>query len=216
VRNDVNSDDDRGTRPDDTAVLAPVTDPPGAAAPSNGAHPDDGRADGDPDQEQGRADVDDGLAAALAAAAPGRWWNRGTVVLGAVLLLLGGFLAGVQVQQTWGHTTGAKSRTGAGQQAGRAGGPRGGFPTGAAGVPGAASAPRSTTGTVKLIDGTTVYLQTADGTVVTVRTGGDTVVSTARAGSLKDLEAGDTVSVQGGVGADGTVTATNLTARKPT
>jgi hypothetical protein len=52
--------------------------------------------------------------------------------------------------------------------------------------------------------------------VVTVRTGGDTVVSTARAGSLKDLKAGDTVSVQGGVGADGTVTATNLTARKPT
>ena len=73
------------------------------------------------------------------------------------------------------------------------------------------SAAVPTTGRIKLVDGTTLYVETADGTVVTVRTSGDTAVRTATAGKLKDVKAGDTVSVQGPAGADGTVTATTVT-----
>ncbi|MEU8615489.1 hypothetical protein AB0C29_46655, partial [Actinoplanes sp. NPDC048791] len=50
-------------------------------------------------------DRDDGLASALAKAAPRRWWNRGTLVLGAFALLLGGFLGGLEVQKHYGGGT---------------------------------------------------------------------------------------------------------------
>ena len=167
---------------------------------------------------------DDGLAAELAKAAPRRWWNRGTLVLGACALLLGGFLGGLQVQKHYGTSaTVATARPGGGQGAraggggyGNFGGGQGGFPGGAA--PSAAAAPAAaagpTTGKVKLIDGTTIYVETSDGTVVTVRTSGDTAVQTATKGKLKDVKAGDTVSVQGGADADGTVTATTVTKGK--
>ncbi|MEU4222491.1 hypothetical protein AB0F10_45040, partial [Actinoplanes sp. NPDC026623] len=78
-------------------------------------------------------------------------------------------------------------------------------------APTAAAAANPTTGKVKLVDGTTIYVQTPDGTVVTVRAGGDTKVRTAKRGKLKDVKAGDTVSVQGDAAADGTVTATTVT-----
>jgi large exoprotein involved in heme utilization and adhesion len=48
--------------------------------------------------------------------------------------------------------------------------------------------------------------------VVTVRTTDDTAVRTAEASKLGALEAGQSVTVQGGPGSDGTVTATTVTA----
>ncbi|GID91855.1 hypothetical protein Adi01nite_12670 [Amorphoplanes digitatis] len=181
------------THMDDTAVLAPVGAEPSAV------------------------DRDDDLAAELARAAPRRWWNRGTLVLGATALLLAGFLGGLQVQRHYGTSaTAATGRPNGGTGTGgaRAGGY--GFPGGTGGLPGgaaptAAAAAGPTTGKVKLVDGTTIYVETADGTVVTVRTGGDTAVRTAKPGKIKDVKAGDTVSVQGATAADGTVTATAVT-----
>jgi hypothetical protein len=174
--------------PDDTAVLPPPA----------------------PDQND--------FAAELAKAAPRRWWNRGTLVLGAVALMLGGFLGGLQVQKHYGTgTTAATARPGAGAGVGA----RGGFPGGGAFGGGAAptaaasaAAAAPTTGTVKLVNGTTLYVETADGTVVTVRTSGRTTVQSATKGKLKDVKAGDTVSVQGAADTEGTVTATTVTESK--
>jgi hypothetical protein len=154
---------------------------------------------------------DNGLAAELARAAPRRWWNRGTLVLGAVALLLGGFLGGLQVQKHYGTAEVAAT---AGRPGGaRAAGGYGGFPGGGA-APTAPAAAAPTTGKVKLVDGTTIYVETSDGTVVTVRTGGKTTVQTATKGKLEDVKAGDSVSVAGAAAADGTVTATTVTKAK--
>jgi hypothetical protein len=172
------------------------------------------------------AEDHDDLAAELAKAAPKRWWNRGTLVLGAVALLVGGFLGGAQVQKHWGTAATTSNRAagfgnfnrnaagggypGAAGGAGRTGG---GFGTGAGAAPSAAAA-AATTGTVKLVDGTTIYVQTASGDLITVRTTGKTTVQTATKSSVKDVKAGQTVTVQGPAGTDGTVTATSVTAGK--
>ncbi|KUL27445.1 hypothetical protein [Actinoplanes awajinensis] len=167
----------------------------------------------------------DGLAEELAKVAPKKWWNKGTVVLGVGLLLMGGFLGGVYSQKQWG----ASSTTTSGFPGGGTGG-RGNF-AGGAGFPGAnasaapggaaaqggtgtaAAAAAGTTGTVKLVNGKTIYVQTADGSVVTVKTDGSTSVSTAKKGKLSDVKAGDAVTVEGATGTDGTVTATSVTAK---
>jgi hypothetical protein len=173
--------------PDDTAVLPAVAaDPPG-----------------------GR---DDTLAGELARAAPRRWWNRGTLVLGAFALLLGGFLGGLAVQKHYG--TGVDPAV-----TGRTGARPGGFPGaafggGAAPTAAATAAAAPATGKVKLVNGTTIYVETADGEVLTVRTGTGTTVQTATKGKLKDLKAGDAVSVQGPADSEGTITATTVTKSK--
>ena len=156
---------------------------------------------------------DDGLAGELARAAPRRWWNRGTLVLGAVALLLGGFLGGLQVQKHYGTSATAATGPTGGATGARAGGfpGAGAFGGGAAPTAAATAAAGPTTGKVKLVDGTTIYVETSDGTVVTVRTSGDTAVQRATKGKLKDVKAGDTVSVQGTADSEGTVTATTVT-----
>ncbi|KHD73264.1 hypothetical protein [Actinoplanes utahensis] len=161
-------------------------------------------------------DEHDGLSAELAAAAPKKWWNKGTVGLGVAALLMGGFLGGVQAQKTWGA---ASSSTASGFP----GGGGGRFPGGmsASGAPGglgpqttAAAAAGGTTGKVKLVDGKTIYVETADGTVVTVRTDGATTVSTTTSGRLGDVKAGQSVTVQGETAGDGSVTAKSVTATR--
>jgi hypothetical protein len=175
----------------------------------------------------------DDLAEELARAEPKRWWNRGTVVLAAIVLLVGGFVGGLQAQKHWGtaSTSGAASnpnRAGGYGGLGRSGygGAFGGgqFPGGAqpggavagGAVPGGAAptataAASATTGTVKLVDGTTVYVQTADGNVITVRTDGRTAVQVTQSGRLSDLTPGSTVSVDGASTGQDTVTATRVT-----
>jgi hypothetical protein len=172
-----------------------------------------------PDEDE--TDRDDGLATELAKAAPRTWWNRGTLVLGALALLLGGFLGGVQVQKNWGATaaTASNGRAGVnGQNRGTgAGGYFPGFANGGGQRAGAtptasAAAAAGTTGTVQLVDGDTIYLKTADGTVVTVKTSGKTAVRTSAKGTLKDVRSGDTITVQGTPDAAGNVAATTVTA----
>lgn len=182
----------------DTVVFDRVGDPPPAPADA-------------PDHE---------LTAALAAAAPRRWWNRTTLALGALVLVLAGFLTGVHVQQRWG---GEESSTAGPGRAGFPGGVPTAFPgaggrgqsgagPGGAGQPGGATAAATTSGTVKLVDGATLYVETADGTVITVRTTDTTAVRTAKASRLSALKTGQSVTVQGGPATDGTVTATTVTA----
>ncbi|MFG1866738.1 hypothetical protein [Micromonospora arborensis] len=177
------------------------------------------RVDDHPQEPPSAGPPDRDLRGALAAAAPRRWWNRATPVLGALVLVLAGFLGGVHVQQRWGEPSSTAGSS-------RAGFP-GGFPTAfpgaagrgqngagqnGAGAPGGATAPATTSGKVKLVDGGTLYVETADGTVVTVRTTDDTAVRVAEVSKLTALKAGQSVTVQGGPAADGTVTATTVTA----
>jgi hypothetical protein len=143
----------------------------------------------------------DDLAEQLAARAPRRLANRATLALAGLLLAVGGFLAGAQVEKHFGHV-------GTGTAAS-------GFPTafpsgfrGGGGGTGGGAAGASTTGTVKLVDGTTVYITTPNGDVITVRTNGSTTITLP--GSVKDLPVGSTVTVTGPASSDGTITAARI------
>ncbi|GAB2603709.1 hypothetical protein Aab01nite_47900 [Paractinoplanes abujensis] len=160
---------------------------------------------------------DDDFAAELARAAPRRWWNRGTLVLAGTVLLVGGFAGGLQAQKQWGSAdtpTAAARGFGGGQDRAGYGGqaPGGQAPGGPA--PGGASAAAATTGKVKLVNGTTIYVETSDGQVVTVKTDARTSVATATKGKVSDVKAGQSVTIQGSTGSDGSVTATSVTATK--
>ncbi len=157
----------------------------------------------------------DDLAEQLQAAAPRRWATRTTLVLAGLVLLVGGFVAGAQVQKQWGGT-GTASTAGAGGRG--TGFPQAGasFPAGlfgrGQGTGGTTTGGNSTTGTVKLVDGTTVYITTAAGQTVIVKTDGSTTVETP--GALSNLTAGSTVTVQGTTASDGSVTASRITKTK--
>jgi hypothetical protein len=147
----------------------------------------------------------DDLDAQLQAKAPRRYVTRPTIVLCGLLLVAGGFLAGAQVQKQWGTpATGAPAGVANLAAAGGFGGPR-------AQQSAAPSTAAVTTGTVKLVDGATVYVETADGTVVTVRTTDRTAVQLAQSGALKDLTPGTKVTVEGGPAGADVVNATKLT-----
>jgi hypothetical protein len=192
---------------DETAVL------PAVPAPAEPVEPDDA------DHE--------GLAEELAAVAPKKWWNKGTIGLSVAVLLMGGFLGGVYSQKQWGTSTTATSGFPGGGTRGTGGNFPGGlsasgFPgggnvggggTGTGAGSGTTAAAADTTGTVKLVSGTTIYVQTADGTVVTVNTDGKTTVATAKKGKLTDVKTGDSVTVKGPTGSDGAVTATSVTSQ---
>ncbi|WP_204299890.1 hypothetical protein [Actinoplanes campanulatus] len=158
----------------------------------------------------------EGLSAELAAAAPRKWWNRGTVGLGVAALLMGGFLGGVQAQKQWGPSSAGTAGgfpSGGGGMRGSGGFPSGGFGQQPQSTTSEA-ATSGTTGKVKLVNGKTIYVETADGTVVTVKTDGSTTISTASKGKLSDVKAGQSVTVQGEAADDGTVTAKSVTATK--
>ncbi len=160
---------------------------------------------------------DDDLRTQLTTIAPRRIANRFTLAIAAAALLTAGFLAGAQVQRHFGPATpsGSTSRGSfagdafaSGQPfAGRAGAAGSGQDQGRGSSGGAAT---PTTGTVKLVDGTTVYLETPDGQVVTVKTTGSTAVRTAQGGALSDLAPGSSVTVEGS-GSGDTITATTIT-----
>ena len=172
--------------------------------------------------------LDDDLNERIAKAAPRRLANRATYVLAGLALLVAGFVGGAQVQKSYGTAPAATGAPGganpaafpsqfAGQFAGRgAQGTQGGqgAPGAQGGNAGAGGQPGTRggiTGTVKLVDGTTVYVETADGQTLIVKTSGTTTVSVP--GALKDLTAGSSVTIVG-QNADGTVTATSITKTK--
>jgi len=129
----------------------------------------------------------DDLTTGLAKARKQPWLTRSTGVMIALVLICGGFLAGIKVQQAYGSSSPSTpsanlpNRAGLQQQQQQQQQQQ------------PASTP--TVGKIKLIDGTTIYVETADGRVVTVKTTQATVV--ALQAQLKDLAAGVTVTVQG-------------------
>jgi hypothetical protein len=160
---------------------------------------------------------DDDLADQLEQRAPRLKPNRLTLALAGALLIVVGFVGGSLSQKQWGggSSTPTNPFAGAGARTGASA-----FPgLGASGAPGGfggqgASPASSITGTVKLVDGTTVYIVTSDGRVITVKTSGSTSVQVAQKGSLSDLTAGSTVTISGQTGTDGTVTASTITKAK--
>jgi Domain of unknown function (DUF5666) len=142
----------------------------------------------------------DDLSEQLAARAPRRLANRATVYLAGAVLLIGGFVAGAQVEKNFGHLPAAASTFPTAFPSGF----RGGGGTGGGGGGGG----NATTGTVKFVDGTTVYITTASGDTVVVKTDANTTIT--QPGTVKDLAVGATVTVTGQTGSDGSVTATRI------
>jgi hypothetical protein len=149
----------------------------------------------------------DDLDKRLEQTAPRRYANRATYILVALVIGVGGFVAGAQVQKSYGNASAAPASQPTALPSGFTG--FGGNRAGGGNAGGQTNRP--ITGTVKLVDGTTVYVEQADGTVLTVRTSDSTTVQAPS--SLKDLKAGATVTVDG-QNDNGTVTATNITRTK--
>jgi hypothetical protein len=152
------------------------------------------------------------LSKELAARPPRRVRPGPTLYLGAGVLLVAGFLGGVQAQKQWGPKP-ASNNANALQQAlaSRFGGAGGAGGTGQGGAQQGRSGTGSfALGTVKLVDGKTIYLQTSTGGVVQVKTDDSTKIQVAKEGTVKDLAVGSTVIVQGTPGADGTVKASSV------
>jgi hypothetical protein len=139
-----------------------------------------------------------------------------TLLLGATALIAVGFFGGALTGKHFGSSPGNSGRfsglSGLGGN-GRAGGLPG-LGSGTGSTPGTGSSPSGgTAGTVKLIDGKTVYLQTSSGGIITVTVSPATKVTISTPGQLRNLHAGDTVTVQGSTSASGTIAATSIERR---
>ena len=196
---------------DDSAVIVnsavPAAESPSAALP--------------PDLLDAPVGMDD-LSYTLAARPPRRHLPGLTALLTAAVLIAGGFLGGVVTQKHRGAAASTATTAAAGaaayrRAAGTTGGAgagaaagAGGTGTGAAAAAGGAGGAGVTVGTVKLVDGNTVYLTATDGSIVKVTTGPSTTVNVTKKGTAGDLRPGTTVIVQGAAGADGVVKATSV------
>jgi hypothetical protein len=138
-----------------------------------------------------------------------------TLLLSAGVVAVAAFTGGVLVEKhhkdSASPLSGARSGSSAG--AGRAGGGFGGFggATAGTGAGTGAGAGGLTLGTVKLVDGDTIYLTDAQGDTVKVTTDGSTKVTKTEDGKVSDLKPGQTVTVRGTRSASGDVTATTVT-----
>jgi hypothetical protein len=134
-----------------------------------------------------------------------------TLVLAALVVASAGFLGGIVVGKHYGGSgsggpVSAFSRFAAGASA-----PAGGTGSGSgAGLGGRFAAGNATIGTIKLIDGGTVYVQTSGGDIVQVSTSAGTKVTASSTVPVKDLQPGETVIVQGSKNSRGGVTATSI------
>jgi hypothetical protein len=99
-------------------------------------------------------------------------------------------------------------RTGTGGFGGFGAGGTGGA-SGAGGAAGAAGA--DTIGTVKVVQGNIVYVETTAGAIVQVAVSAGTKITVSSSGTLKDLQAGQTVIVAGAKNTSGGVNATTIT-----
>jgi len=139
-----------------------------------------------------------------------------TLVLVTLVVASAGFLGGIVVGKHYGSSgsgspasafsrfaagASATARTGSGSGAGLGGRGGGG---------GEFAAGNATIGTIKLIDGSTVYVQTLGGDIVQVSTSAGTKVTASSTVRVKDLQPGETVVVEGSKNSTGGVTATSI------
>ncbi|MYS83705.1 DUF5666 domain-containing protein [Embleya scabrispora] len=189
---------------------------------------DEPHSDESPEDILGRPPAARDVAAELAAP-PRRRLPLLTLALGAGVFASVGFLAGVEVQkdhgggpnQAAGPAAGAAQganpygvRAAGGGAAGGGAATTGGQPgTGrtGGGTGGTGAAADLTTGTVKVVDDSFIYVSDSAGNIVKVKTDADTRIQVVRDGKTVDLKPGDAVVVRGATGADGSVTATSVT-----
>ncbi|WP_161789825.1 hypothetical protein [Streptacidiphilus neutrinimicus] len=138
-----------------------------------------------------------------------------TLLLCGGLVAGAGFVGGVLVEKNQtptssfgasGRNFSASGRTGTGGGGGFGGG---GF--GGGGFGGSSAGGGTTIGTVKLVDGSTIYVTDTSGNIVKVTTGGSTKVSIAQSGKVSQLKPGATVTVRGAADSSGDVAATTVT-----
>ncbi|MFI6514058.1 hypothetical protein ACIBF1_00695 [Spirillospora sp. NPDC050679] len=159
-----------------------------------------------------RDDPDDGLAEA----APRRPLPVATLVLASGLLLVAGFIGGVQAQKWRADDAGPGARAGGYGRSGQnnappfAGGQEGMPPGGGRNRAAPDAGGGTTLGTVTAVGKDTLTLRTADGRTVKVRTNGKTRITVTKSGTVADLASGTTVMVRGTAGSGGTVTATTV------
>ena len=137
-----------------------------------------------------------------------------TLLLAGGLVAGAGFIGGVLVEKGQGHSSssGFAGRSFGGTGRGAAGtgtGTGGGF--GGGGFGGGTGGGGATIGTVKLVDGSTIYVTDTSGNIVKVTTGASTKVSIAQSGKVSQLKPGATVTVRGTADAGGDVAASTVT-----
>jgi hypothetical protein len=145
--------------------------------------------------------------------------TRLTIGLTVMFGISAGFLVGVLIAKDHGSSSasdgGAGSFAALAQQFGGTS-PGGGAGAGAAagnpGATGGGTSAAGTTGQIKLIDGSNIYVVDSTGKTAKVATTENSKFSASQPSSLSALKVGDTVIVVGSTGSDGTVTATSITA----
>jgi hypothetical protein len=138
-----------------------------------------------------------------------------TLILAAIVVASVGFLVGGLVGK---HYGGSRSGNLAGAFGGFAARPTtsgsagagAGSGAGAGGRTGLFGGGNATVGTIKLIDGATVYVQTAAGDIVQVATSAGTKVTVSSTVPVKDLKPGETVIVLGSKNSSGAIAATSI------
>ncbi|MER8183383.1 hypothetical protein [Kitasatospora sp. NPDC094015] len=159
------------------------------------------------------------------AAPPRRKLPWPTLALAGCVIAVLSFAGGVWYQKDNAPAGGQRATAGGQGQNGQNAGRRGGFGQGQNGQGGGQNGQGQngqgggqngqgagfTRGTVKQVDGTTVYLTDAAGNTVKVTTGDATKVTLNKDGKVADLQPGQSVTVVGSKAADGGFTATQLT-----
>ena len=137
-----------------------------------------------------------------------------TLVLVTLVVASAGFLGGIVVGKHYGSSgsgspASAFSRFAAGASATARTGSGAGLGGRASGG-GEFAAGNATIGTIKLIDGGTVYVQNPGGNIVQVSTSPGTKVTASSTVRVKDPQPGETVIVEGSKNSTGGVTATSI------
>jgi hypothetical protein len=147
-----------------------------------------------------------------------------TLVLAAIVVASAGFLGGAMVGKHYGNSSSgnlaaafsrlaARSSASASAGSGGTGSGFGGSGFGGSGFGGRGGlfgGGNATVGTIKLIDGGTVYVQTTAGDIVQVATSAGTKVTVSSTVPVKDLRPGETVIVEGSKNSSGAIAATSI------
>jgi hypothetical protein len=139
-----------------------------------------------------------------------------TLILAAIVVASLGFLGGALVGKHYGSSSSsglasAFSRLAARASASGTASPGSGSGTGFAGRGGGLfGGGNATIGTIKLVDGHTVYVQTTAGDIVQVATSAGTKVTVSSTVPVKDLQPGETVIVEGSKNSSGAIAATSI------